>query len=188
MVAFPLLLLSLAAGIYLLMKATREYLGGLYKVLAWLVILLSLLGLGAQIVRGVHHFRHRHDCKMMHDERCMMHDGCAPGACAGPGGGANGACMMGGGCKMVGDSVIMDKVTCEKLIGKDSCDKICSQRGQCIFSKNECIKLCGGADKCCMANGQAAMPSCCMKDGKPGNACCGPSGPEAGMKECCKKK
>lgn len=167
MVAFPFLLLALAAGIYLLMKATREYLGGLFKGLAWLVILLSLLGIIVHIAHGIHHRHMRHRDGMAREEQIMIRrfDDGGKGEC----------CMMMQGCKMQGDSVVLDKAVCEKLMGKDSCDKICAQRGQCILSKDECLKLCGGESKCTMM-GAGSQNSCCAK------------GPNGAAKECCKKK
>ncbi len=114
------------------------------------------------------------------------------------GNGPGGMCMMGNGCKMVGDSVVMDKSVCEKLMGKDSCDKICAQRGQCILSKDECMKLCGGEGKCmmmgggssnaCCMKGGETNKSCCSKDGEAPKACCAKGAEAGGMKECCKKK
>jgi hypothetical protein len=58
MIFIPLILLALAAGVFLLVTVESKALGRLYKSLAWLVIVLSLLFLAGGVVRGVvHHHR-----------------------------------------------------------------------------------------------------------------------------------
>src|ERR1035441_550767 len=90
MIAVPLLILALAAGVHLLIKVNREYLGGLFKFFAWLVIVLSLLALGVTVARGVHHMRARHHFRMTRSdwhggtgccERTTMMKGSGEGHC-----------------------------------------------------------------------------------------------------------
>jgi len=163
MVAFPLAILALAAGVYLLIKVNREYLGGIFKFFAWLIIILSLVAVGGAVRHGVHH----HFRRMHHVEgHCGMPGHCGigdNGMMKGPG--SDASCPMSG-CKMVGDSVVLDKGLCEKMMGKEACDSLCKLRGQCILSKDECAKLCGAADKACCAMGKTdekEMKSCCKK-------------------------
>ena len=192
MIALPLSVLALAAGVYLLMKATREYLGGLYKFFAWLVILLSIVSVVASVRHGIHQFRHHGNCEQGQcekDKQCSEAQGgkhCEMGANGGacPMGGNSGACTMGansgacpmGACKMQGDSVVLDRAVCEKMMGKDACEKLCKERGQCIMTKDECAKMCsaGGGMDCCKKGD--------MKE------CTKGMGEQKEMKECCKKK
>jgi hypothetical protein len=173
MIALPLLILSLAAGIFLLMKATREYLSGIFKVLAWLVILFSLLAIVGMGVHGLHHFRHMHKHGMhgwgmhaMQSDRQIIIKEFDDNL------GKDSICPIGC-CKMEGDSMVMDKGMCEKMMGKDACEKMCRERGRCIMSKDECAKMCGG------------KMSCCTDSKAP---CCAGMGTSGEMKECCKKK
>ena len=185
MIALPISILALAAGVYLLIKVNREYLGGLFKFFAWLIIVLSLVSTVVVIRHGVHHFRMCHH-RFEHGE---MSGGCTQG------GGMHGSCAMGqkpcagmtadtvcpmSGCKMVGDSVVLDRAVCEKMMGKEACEKLCKDRGQCIMTKDECAKMCGGMSKC-----SAESKDCCKGDGKEMKACCKGEGKE--MKACCKK-
>jgi hypothetical protein len=58
MIFIPLMLLALAAGVFLLVTVESKGMGRLYKSLSWLVIILSLLFLAGGVVRGVvHHHR-----------------------------------------------------------------------------------------------------------------------------------
>lgn len=174
MIALPLSILALAAGVYLLIKVNREYLGGLFKFFAWLVIALSLLSTGAVIRHGVHHFRHHRGFPghEMREERIMMNEMHRAGN--------DSICPMSG-CKMAGDSVVLDRAVCEKMMGKDACDKLCKDRGQCIMTKDECAKMCGGMAKC-----GGEVKSCCMSNGKAmGAACC--KGNDVVKSSCCKK-
>jgi hypothetical protein len=165
MIALPFSILALAAGVYLLIKVNREYLGGIFKFFAWLIIVLSLLSTAAVIHHGIHHFRMRHH----HFERCGMHCFGMPG---------DSTCPMMGGCKMTGDSVVLDRAVCEKMMGKESCEKLCKDRGKCIMTKDECAKMCGGMAKCdagmkgCSMGNAKEMPACCKGDGKEMKACC----------------
>ena len=184
MIALPLSVLALAAGVYLLMKATREYLGGLYKFFAWLVIVLSIVATVASIRHGIHHFIRGHH---MH-QQCEMNMQCDPGANAKhcEMGGSSNACPMGansgmcpmGACKMQGDSVVLDRAVCEKMMGKDACERLCKERGQCIMTKDECAKMCS-------AEGSSNMDCCKKGDMK---ECTKGAGEQKEMKECCKKK
>ena len=176
MIALPLSVLALAAGVYLLIKVNREYLGGIFKFFAWLIILLSLVAVGSTVRHGIHHFRHRHECRMNGGAgHCEMG---GPGMMNGMkscGPGTEGSCPMSG-CKMVGDSVILDKAMCEKMMGKEACDSICKLRGQCILTKDECAHMCGGAGKACSMEkeGGNEMKACCKEHegGKEMKACC----------------
>jgi hypothetical protein len=80
--------------------------------------------------------------------------------------------------------MVMDKGLCEKMMGKEACDKMCAERGRCIMSKQECSKMCGGNMSCCTDG----KPSCCAGNQLP--ACCAGKGAMDGgrMKDCCKKK
>ena len=164
MVALSLLLLALSAGTYLLIKVTREYLSNLFKFLAWLIIVISLLSIVFVVGRGVWHLRHmRHHMEQM-DARCD-HEGRIGNMEMG-----TGHCEMDstggmGCCKMQGDSVVVDRGMCEKMMGKEACDKMCQERGKCIMSKDECTKMCNGK-----------------------SSCCGGAEHEGNVKECCKKK
>ena len=52
MVAIALSVLALAAGVYLLVKVKSEFLSGGFGLLAWLVILLSLVSFGFSVTKG----------------------------------------------------------------------------------------------------------------------------------------
>jgi hypothetical protein len=177
MVALPLSILALAAGVYLLIKVKREYLSGLFSILAWLIIVASLISIGFSSVRALHDRHHggcgnKEECRM--EKRIVIKEDGA-GSCHGMG---KGECNMEG-CRMEGDSCIMDKVACEKMLGKEACDAIEKERGRCIMSKEECMKMCHGEKAmggCSMDHGES------MPEGK--NGCC----KEGEKKECCKKK
>ena len=181
MIALPLSILALAAGVYLLIKVNREYLGGIFKFFAWLIILLSVVAVVSTVHHGIH--RHFHHGCHMHGH-CGMHEGvmgkehCDMDA--------NGACPMAG-CKMSGDSVTLDRATCEKMMGKEACDSLCKGQAQCTISKDQCAQICKGMSKC-----SAGQPACCKEGDKAccktaDKACC-KAGEEKEMKACCKKK
>jgi hypothetical protein len=174
MIALPLSILALAAGVYLLIKVNREYLGGIFKFFAWLIIILSILTIGGIVRHAIHH----HHMRKMHQmdgcqrdwgmrgcddnkemQSCPMHNA---GNCCGMG--KDTVCPMSG-CKMVGDSVILDRAACEKMMGKEACDKLCKDRGQCIMTKDECAKMCGGEKACCKGDNKDTK-SCCKKKGE----------------------
>ncbi len=160
MLAFPLSVLALAAGVYLLIKVKREYMGGLMSGLAWLVIVLSLAGM---IWMGVRGFQRCHQCTQAtcqtEQQGCYKKDG----ACDKMGKGK--CCTMMNdsmpGCHWQGDSMVMDQSTCEKMMGKEACATMMKERGSCIMSKEECMAMghCGkanapenctkGKGKCC---------------------------------------
>lgn len=170
MVAIPLLILALAAGVYLLIKVKCDFMGGVFETLAWLVIVLSLAAIGFTATRAFTH-------------GCKGHCGGEPGKCHiekeviitdGPGHGgctAHGApeANAAGCCKMAGDSIVLDQATCEKMMGKEACEAMRKDRGQCIVSKEECQKL-------CKASGQ----SCCAASAEPKAACCAGGEAKAG--------
>jgi len=181
MVAISLLILALAAGTYLLIKVTREYLGTLFKGLAWLVIVLSLASIAFMGVKKVHRYYTRHNGGGYKNHEMMMKHG-GGHCCSGGGQGCTAAaekqCCSGGGgavggCKMEGDSIVWDKAACEKAMGKEACDKMSAERGRCIMSKEECRELCATGAKC----GYGEKSGCCAS---------GSSGGEA--RGCCKKK
>jgi hypothetical protein len=177
MVGIPLLILGLAAGIFLLMKATSEYMGKLFKVLAWVVIVLSLLGIFVATVHGLRHMRQMHRMQMMHkgmgqNERIIIREsGDVTDAHADSMAnriakqfGIDGAMHVC--CKAEGDSMTMDEAMCEKMMGKEACEKMIKERGRCIMSKEECAKVCGtggAAPACCMGAGNGEIKECCKK-------------------------
>jgi len=78
-------------------------------------------------------------------------------------------CSMGG-CKMEGDSVVMEKEMCEKMMGKEACDAMSKQRGRCILSKEECMKMChANGAACCAEKKEAQSTKKCEGEKK---ACC----------------
>lgn len=164
MAFFPLSILALAAGIHLLIKVKREYLGGIYPVFAWLVVALSLLAIGFGGFRAIQHHRHEmcHDggkCTM--EKEIVIKDGKMDGS----------TCCHMNGCHMEGDSIVMDNATAEKMMGKEACDKMCKERGRCIMSKDECMKMCAdGGSKCGM--GDEGKAGCCKHDKEEKMECC----------------
>jgi hypothetical protein len=57
MTGIPFLLLVLAAGVYLLIQTKSKGLSGIYKILSWLVIVLSLVFILAGVARGIMRYR-----------------------------------------------------------------------------------------------------------------------------------
>ncbi|MFN8300430.1 MAG: hypothetical protein U0T75_15115 [Chitinophagales bacterium] len=180
MVALSLSVLALAAGVFLLVKVKSQYLGKLFEGLAWLVIVLALVAIGAVGYHALHHCGggdcHKEQCKVEQKEVIIKEDGA-------------GHCNMGdmaACCKAEGDSMVMDAASCEKMMGKEACEKMMKERGRCIMSKDECAKACeanGGKKDCCanagghggcqmdMGKGECPMmkadgekPACCKKD------------------------
>ena len=169
MVAFPLSILALAAGVYLLVKVKREFLGGIFEILSWLVIVLSLVSIGFLGFRACHNHCGEGQCSQgkecrMEKEVIIKDDG--RGHCS------MDSTMSMSCCKMEGDSMVMDKAMCEKMMGKDACDAMCKERGRCIMSKEECMKMCHAEGKGCC--GEKKEGACPMGGGE--------------KKECCKKK
>lgn len=166
MVALSLSILALAAGVYLLVKVKSEFLGKPFELLAWLVILLSLVAIGFKGFKMLHHCGHckQDQCKI-EEKQIIIKDGEDGG----------GHCHMGDmnmeSCHMEGDSCVMNQATCEKMMGKDACEKMMKERGRCIMSKEECMKMCPAHSGCMMDSG--------MHGGCP---------MEGGKKDCCKKQ
>jgi len=178
MVAIALSVLALAAGVYLLVKVKSEFLSGGFGLLAWLVILLSLVSFGFSVTKGFN--RGGGDC---HRNKCSYQNGAAcaqkSAACDKPCGQAgNAACAekcggkcegkcdnamksCGGTCTMEGDSCVMDKAMCEQQIGAEACAKMIAERGRCIMSKDECAKTC--KNPTCTTAGVEAKKECCKK-------------------------
>lgn len=150
MIALPLSVLALAAGVYLLVKVKREYLGGIFEVLAWLVIALSLVSVG---YTGYKACARGGKCKAQtcHVEKKVIVKKDA-GSCHT---GDKAACGIEG-CHMEGDSCVLDKAVCEKMMGKETCDSISKQRGRCIMSKEECAAMCSKKQGC-----SKGPQSCC---------------------------
>ncbi len=171
MIALPLSILALAAGVHLLIKVKREFMGTLFSVLAWLVIGLSLANIGLIGKRAVHRFCVNHceggnTCKM-EKEIIIKDDGM--GHCTKD---STSTCTIGG-CKMEGDSVVMDKEMCSKMMGAEKCEAMCKERGRCILSKEESMSMCHASGKPCCA--EKTETQCTKK--------C-----EGEKKECCKHK
>jgi len=176
MVAIALSVLALAAGVYLLVKVKSEFLSNAFGLLAWLVIVLSLISFGFAITKGLNRGENCHkQCSYQSGAACPGKSAACDkpcgntnnGACVGKcGGKCEGQCKTpktcGAGCTMEGDSCVMDKAVCEQQIGAEACAKLIAERGRCIMSKEECAKSCKN-------------PSCAAVDGE-------------AKKECCKKK
>ncbi len=176
MEVLPLSLLAFAAGVYLLIKVKKEYLSSLFSVLAWFVIVASLVSI---VCSSVECYREccgamcggKRECRM--EKKVIINDGKGGGCHQMNGGG----CSMEG-CKMEGDSCVLDKAVCEKMMGKEACDAMCKERGRCIMSKDECMEMCHSKGGCMRQNEKGMIsdkPGCCMGKGEE-------------KKECCKKK
>jgi hypothetical protein len=173
MVALPLSILAFAAGVYLLIKVKREYIGSLFTVLAWFVIVASLASITVSSIELIDDCcEDERECHM--DRKIIIREGKE-------GGGyhhmRDGGCMLEG-CKMEGDSCVMEKEACEKMMGKDACDSISKLRGRCIMSKEECMEMCHGMKeegKCGAHHGGGGMEKkggCCMGKGPEGKKAC----------------
>lgn len=134
MVAFPLSILALAAGVYLLVKVKREFLGGIFEILSWLVIVLSLVSvgfLGYKSLRncGGGHCKQDRECRI--EKRIILNDG-------------------GGHCKL--DSASSAHCPMMDSLGKEECMKKCNEAGlPCCAEKKDvqCAKKCEGEKKAC---------------------------------------
>lgn len=177
MIALPLSILALAAGVYLLITVKREFLGKVFEMLAWLVIVLALISIGFQAFKAFSCHGNCNDDKCKVEEKqIIIKDG------EGNGGHCNmGNAEMGNGCMasctMKGDSCVMDQATCEKMMGKEACEKMMKERGSCIMGKEECMKACGGHGNCSMEGNSGGCP---MMGGDKKD--CG-----GAKKDCCKK-
>jgi hypothetical protein len=145
MIAIPIAILALAAGVYLLIYVKQAGLGTLYKLLAWKVIGLSLLFILIGAAIGVHHMRHMHRCET--SGHCDMKRG-------------DGGCMYmtHGSCGMQGGSM----------------PECCKPGAACCAEKKECcsggeMKACckdmkAGPASCSEMGSDKAKPACCAKD------------------------
>ena len=149
----PFTLLALAAGVYLLVYIKQAGFGGLYKYLAWLVVLLSLLFIVCTVVRSARH----HGC-------CQSESHCKMSAHQG-----GDACpyMKGGDCKMEGGHGECTKgaESCSKEKGCEE-GKACCKKGA-EDGKAPCCKKDGeeGKAACCTKGAESAKPACCAKGG-----------------------
>jgi hypothetical protein len=134
MVAIPLAILALAAGVYLVTYVKQFSLGGLYKYLSWLVILLSLACILGGVARGVMHYRHMREC--MASGQCDMKGGAACPYMK-PGNG----CMQNGNCNMMGHDEGGMKDCCKDMKGMGSCPDM--KDGN---AKSSCCKKDAAAD------------------------------------------
>lgn len=97
MVAFPLTLLALAAGTFLLLKAKKELMGKVFEWLAWLIIVLSILYI---IGLGLMGWRHHHMVRLEMRDRGMMMNRMGGGPMNMGGGGSCYNANCGGGMMM----------------------------------------------------------------------------------------
>ena len=151
MILIPITLLALAAGVYLLVYIKQAGLGGLYKYMAWLVVVLSLLFIVCTVVREA---RYQRCCHAQSQCRMGSHEGSE-------------ACpyMKGGDCKMEGGHGECTKGAegCSKDGGEG---KACCKKGA-EEGKAPCCKKDGeeGKAACCTKGADAAKPACCAKGG-----------------------
>ncbi len=136
MLAIPLTILALAAGVYLLIHVKQSGLGPLYKYLGWLVVVLSLLFIVCCVVRGARHNHRMEECHMSGQCGMSRH-----GEAACPYMKSPACCAQGGSCNMQGG------------------------HAECNMGAQGCCAEKGGDDKapCCMKDGQSAKASCCTK-------------------------
>lgn len=73
MIGIPFLLLVLASGVYLLIQVESKGLGGVYKMLSWLVVVLALLFIVGGTLRGVIRHRHMAEWRKAHPEFFQAH-------------------------------------------------------------------------------------------------------------------
>ena len=154
MILIPISLLAFAAGVYLLVYIKQAGLGGLYKYLAWLVVLLSLLFIVCTVVRGARH----HGCCQTQSQ-CKMNGHEGREACP---------YMKGGDCKMEGGHGECTKGAegCSKDKGGED-GKACCKKGA-EEAKAPCCKKDGeeGKAACCTKGAEGAKPACCTKGTK----------------------
>lgn len=85
MVAVALSVLALAAGVYLLVKVKSAFLSSGFTLLAWLVILLSLVSFGFAVTKGVHSGNaqcHKKQVNYHHGATCSPQSSSCKKACA----------------------------------------------------------------------------------------------------------
>lgn len=158
MILIPFTLLALAAGVYLLVYIKQAGFGGLYKYLAWLVVLLSLLFIVCTVVRGVRHHRCMSECHA--SGQCSMgsHEGggCCPymkGNC----------CSEAGNCKMEG------------------------RHSECTKGAEGYSKEAGEGKSCSKKGGEDGKTPCCKKDAEEGKAPGSTKGTDGAKPGCCMK-
>lgn len=142
--------------------------GTLFTVLAWLVIGLSLVNIGLIGTRACQRYCFNHcegkgECKM--EKQIIIKDD-GMGHCTKD---SSSTCTMNG-CTMEGDSVVMEKEMCSKMMGAEKCEAMCKERGRCIMSKEECMNMCHAAGKpCCAEKTESQCTKKCEGEKK---ACC----------------
>lgn len=149
MVAIALSILALAAGVYLLSYVKQYSLGGLYRNLSWLVILLALGFIACGVARGVMHARCAGHCES--SAKCTYKDGTAcPYS-------KDGKCMKDmGECTMRKDCCAAKMECCTKDAEgaqSDCCKKMKDAHGSCSEMHGE-----EGKAACCK-KGMAADTS-----------------------------
>src|ERR1700733_242372 len=89
-ISFALALIAIVYGAKLLADSKKENLGGLYKYLAWFVIIAGFLMIICDAGRGIMGMCHMREARMENKEMMMM------------GRGGDDGCMMGDGdCRMM---------------------------------------------------------------------------------------
>ena len=157
MVAFPLSVIALAAGVYLLIKVKREFLGKAFEFLAWLIIALSLVSVGFIGYKAVN--RVLHGCKNMSNCAAQMEQ--TKGGNDTESYHKVSPYSQMNGCKIEGDSVVMESAVCEKMMGKEACETMRKERGRCIMSNEECMEMCHPQSGC--TKGNEEKKECCKK-------------------------
>ena len=151
MIGIPFTILGLAAGVYLLIQVKQLGLSAMYRNLAWLVVLLSLLFMACCTVRGVMHHRHMSHCSMGGGHCDMKGSGSCPYMKDGHGPMGEGGC-----CKMGGD-----KGHCAMSEGSSCSDMPCCAKSHCAPGSTEgCCAKDSSAKKC-----EAGKMPCCHKGG-----------------------
>lgn len=170
MIALPVCLLALAAGVYLLMQARLSGLGGLYRNLSWLVIILSLLFIFAGVAHRVHRWHELRECRESgHCKEEGDEKGCLYGHHAGCGMHEEGCAMHGAGnCKMMGGHPACCKgenempACCKKDMDQPCCKKEAEEKEE--GEEKECCRKKAGAEKpCCHKDAKAAADSSANK-------------------------
>lgn len=176
MVAFTLSILALAAGVSILIKVKRDYLGSLYTFLAWSIISLSLVSLGYTGYKALfscnksQHCTKQYECSKSTSCNNYNQPSCSQGEKKCCSENTNSGCKPGSYC------CIVDREMCSKAMGAAACDSLYKERGSCALTMEECkaLKLPCSSDSKNNGNGKScsADPSTC---------------PKKDSKECCKK-
>lgn len=141
-ISFALALIAIVFGAKLLAQSQKENLGGLYKYLAWFVIVMGLLMILCDAARGVMGMCHRGHEKMINKECMMM-------------GGGDDGCMMGGGNCMMGGNCNMMMMHHHHMCYDNNCGGMMN---------------CGGDNNCSMhGGGQCSMMMDCKDSDKDGS-------------------